>query len=272
MSEYQSFYEMVKKWTINDYRTQKVKSEVIVDMLISDFIEEMVSYGVKNDNVRLIAKEFPIERISQAENEHQYASVDYLLSDMSNNVYLTELKTTTDSFDIVQLLNMLGVCKRDICELRNPLEYAVLDYGIQKRFNDRGTKKYLYTMKKMIDYCKLERRDVSSFSDNKRSGDKQKIIAKKIIDDVFKKLESAKAKTKILYISLHKIEDKMENAQIPDGLQYKDFLLKPIILSDMIDDDDFIKKLSPEKQSAWKKTTDIIKDMLKPYSDWYNYI
>ena len=43
MNEYQAFYEMVKYWTMNDYRTQAIKSEVIIDMLISDFIEEMVT-------------------------------------------------------------------------------------------------------------------------------------------------------------------------------------------------------------------------------------
>ena len=111
MDKYKAFFDMVNKWTVNDYRTQKIKAEVIVDMLISNFVADIVSYKI-GVPTKLIAKEFPIERISQTESEHRYASVDYLLSDMKTNVYLTELKTTNDSFDGIQFLNMLGVCKR----------------------------------------------------------------------------------------------------------------------------------------------------------------
>ena len=46
MDKYQAFYEMVKKWTVSDYRTQAIKSEVIIEMLISDFIEQTSSAGL----------------------------------------------------------------------------------------------------------------------------------------------------------------------------------------------------------------------------------
>jgi hypothetical protein len=59
---------MVKDWTVSDYRTPKIKAEVIVDMLISEFIEEIVAYGVYGKEaytkkLKLIAKEFPISRV-----------------------------------------------------------------------------------------------------------------------------------------------------------------------------------------------------------------
>jgi hypothetical protein len=43
MCYYEAFYTMVKDWTVSDYRTPKIKAEVIVDMLISEFIEEIVA-------------------------------------------------------------------------------------------------------------------------------------------------------------------------------------------------------------------------------------
>ena len=39
MCYYEAFYTMVKDWTVSDYRTPKIKAEVIVDMLISEFID-----------------------------------------------------------------------------------------------------------------------------------------------------------------------------------------------------------------------------------------
>ena len=81
VNEFKSFYDKVKKWTVRDFRTQKIKAEVIVDMLISDYIEDIVSQSLGNDikDIKLIAKEFPIARIGQTPNEkegnRQYATV-----------------------------------------------------------------------------------------------------------------------------------------------------------------------------------------------------
>nr|MBO6295080.1 hypothetical protein [Schwartzia sp. (in: firmicutes)] len=63
MGENEAFFEMIKEWTVNDYYTQSIKSEVIIDTLISGFIEEMVAArfnNVKIGDVKLLAKEFPI--------------------------------------------------------------------------------------------------------------------------------------------------------------------------------------------------------------------
>ncbi len=37
------FFDMVKEWTVRDYQTQSIKSEVIIDMLIPGFIGEMIA-------------------------------------------------------------------------------------------------------------------------------------------------------------------------------------------------------------------------------------
>ena len=270
MDKYKAFFDMVNKWTVNDYRTQKIKAEVIVDMLISDFVADIVSYKI-GVPTKLIAKEFPIERISQTESEHRYASVDYLLSDMKTNVYLTELKTTNDSFDGIQFLNMLGVCKRGIGALRSPLEYATVDYGIKQRFDKRETKKYLYTIKNMVNCHESNQTDCSCFADKRQDAEE---IAKRMINEVFGELETSKPQPqiKILYISLNEISirDKVEKAKIPYDTMETDILLEPIIISDLIGDNNFFSVLRADKKSAWNLTGKILEELVKPYADWYS--
>ena len=103
-NKYLAFYDMVKKWTIKDFCTQGVKAEVIIDMLISEFIEELVYLwlqlrreSVKIENIQLLAKEFPIAThltingFTSLDN----AKVDYLVINHAKKyIYITELKTT----------------------------------------------------------------------------------------------------------------------------------------------------------------------------------
>ena len=42
MSDYKAFYEMVKKWMVKDYRTPHIMAEVTINMLISEFVPEML--------------------------------------------------------------------------------------------------------------------------------------------------------------------------------------------------------------------------------------
>lgn len=155
VNEFKSFYDMVKKWTVRDFRTQKIKAEVIVDMLISDYIEDIVSQSLGNDikDIKLIAKEFPIARIGQTPNEkegnRQYASVDFLISGKENDksvIYLVELKTSANSLDGLQLWNMLWTCYQESDSLYNRFQDVILNYGIDKNGNNLSTKKYQYTL------------------------------------------------------------------------------------------------------------------------------
>ena len=160
MDEYKTFYDMVRKWTVSDYRTQKIKAEVIVDMLISDYIEEIISQNFgKNKNIKLIAKEFPIARIGQASIEkegdtssnRQYASVDFLMSGNEfgkSTLYLVELKTYDGSVDGVQLWNMLWTCSQGGATLYNRFYDVIVNYGINDHGNDLSIKKYQYTLSK----------------------------------------------------------------------------------------------------------------------------
>ena len=76
MDKYQAFYEMVKKWTVSDYRTQGIKAEVILDMLLSKYLEEIVAVGLAYPcgSVKLLAKEIPLN----IKNQNLNARVDYL--------------------------------------------------------------------------------------------------------------------------------------------------------------------------------------------------
>ena len=114
-----SFYDLVKKWTVNDFHTPGIKAEVIIDMLISEFVPDIVSKflsekGKPEANLVLLAKEFPVKSISGDKSPYvlnqtnRNAKVDYLLADeRTETLYYAELKTTTDSFDDKQLIRMI---------------------------------------------------------------------------------------------------------------------------------------------------------------------
>lgn len=80
-------------------KTQGLKTEVIVDMLISDFIEEMVAANLENvdvNDVKLLAKEFPIRTNKRNKKKRLNAKVDFLVK-VKNDLYLIELKSTNAS-------------------------------------------------------------------------------------------------------------------------------------------------------------------------------
>lgn len=93
--KHDDFYELIKDWTISDFHTPGIKAEVIVDMLISDFIADLLQYHYKRYDVVLLTKEFPIKLY---EMNNRNAKVDYLVSIGDEKLILVELKTTNDSF------------------------------------------------------------------------------------------------------------------------------------------------------------------------------
>ena len=120
-----SFFDIVKKWTINDYKTPKIKAEVIIDMLISEFLAEAVGISELpgNGEAVLVTKEFPI-RGYKKKKDFEYISteinnspsVDYLIK-KGDVLYLTELKTDPHSFSEKQLIRMLIAKEHGINDL-----------------------------------------------------------------------------------------------------------------------------------------------------------
>lgn len=120
METYKAFFEMVKRWTVKDYKTPGLKAEVIIDMLISEFVEDILAAHLKDKaeqlgikvpvDVKLLMKEFPI-RTSQVDEESKdkrSARVDYLVL-VKNTFYLVELKTSNQSLDNNQKRRMQKV-------------------------------------------------------------------------------------------------------------------------------------------------------------------
>lgn len=117
-------YEKIAESIINDYYTANIKAEVILDMVLTPVISEILTViGQKNKDLgiegemRLLAKEFPMLKLSAKESEYNYrnCNVDYLMCD-EKSIYFVELKTTQKSLDPNQMkkyLNYLKDCKNE---------------------------------------------------------------------------------------------------------------------------------------------------------------
>lgn len=148
-----NFFENVKKWTVDDYNTPGIKAEVILDMLVSEFVEDLIRYHYKSKlgkdvEVTLLAKEYPI-RTSNA--NYLNAKVDYLVCINKEELLLVELKTTKDSYSNPQRGNMenavnCGVTDLikfyfDICNLKNGNTLDCKKYKFsRKKFNENLSK------------------------------------------------------------------------------------------------------------------------------------
>lgn len=229
VNEFKSFYDMVKRWTVRDFRTQKIKAEVIVDMLISDYIKDIVSQSLGND-IKLIAKEFPIARIGQTPNEkegnRQYASVDFLMSGKENDksvIYLVELKTSANSLDGLQLWNMLWTCYQESDSLYNRFQDVILNYGIDKNGNNLSTKKYQYTLSRYAQDHKLKecatgiqhfgkKRPQKARTESQRIKKEQNMVAEDILNNMKKTFTNAKLQ--IVYVYIRPTDDNGKKVEI----------------------------------------------------------
>lgn len=108
-----NFYDMVKNWTISDYKTPGIKAEVVLDMLISEFIETLLSFKFETYEVTLLTKEFPIDIGKGNLN----AKVDYLVCVDRTKLVMVELKTTNESYDELQEERMQENAKKSASEL-----------------------------------------------------------------------------------------------------------------------------------------------------------
>ena len=309
MDKYEAFYEMVKKWTVSDYRTQKIKAEVIVDMLISDYIEEIMSQSLGKD-IKLIAKEFPIARIGQAsiENEsvassnRQYASVDFLMSGNESGkptLYLVELKTSDDSMDGVQLWNMLWTCEQGSESLYNRFYDIIINYGVNDNGNDLSTKKYQYTLSKYaVNYNLRECGGrLQAFGDERPGGadyrikEEQAKVASAILSNL--KTLFVSADLKIVYIGLNNKTDftdiakkALQKRSIKEKITKDNTVIRLGGTSKEIQENLFsfiagknIKQLmltnfipSEEKTNEWKLIRDILVELQQePWGDkWFD--
>ena len=149
--------EMITKWLVRDYCTPGIKAEVIIDMLISEFVEEIVCAGLQLmeqeteiDKVQLILKEFPIQ-IDIKDNRNFKA--DYIVADHKNKImYLVEFKSADGSCSQKQKTRYDEVEEREnnFGEYLKFAQKLVKDYGkeyVQPRSATqmKGSRKYFFT-------------------------------------------------------------------------------------------------------------------------------
>lgn len=146
MAEENIIEKNIAKWLCFDHFCPSVKAEVIWDMLLSEFITDIMAFSYrvfdeceyKRENFHLLAKEFPVQT---NDNDLQSAKADYLVAldrQDEHKIILVELKTTSGSVNDEQLKryckqskdNIFGFYKKIInkyvtagCYEKNPLEW-----------------------------------------------------------------------------------------------------------------------------------------------------
>ncbi len=114
MSVEESILNIITASVNNDYYTAGIKTEVVIDTLITPvitcLIKEMLEKNDKKDEVGdllYITKEFPMLKkdVFNEDGKGDYSNnkADFLLKD-KNNIYLVELKTSIDSIDEDQIV------------------------------------------------------------------------------------------------------------------------------------------------------------------------
>ena len=237
-NKYETFYNLIKFWTLNDFCTPNIKAEVIFDMLLSPFITDIVKEGM-NSNGRfvLLAKEFPLK----VYENNKGPKVDYLLMDDStNDLYLVELKTDNNSFNKKQYSIYLETQKNsdigeNFCRIikDNTQERYYENFGLVT--NVKGSNKYIRMLKQM-----------AKILDGRISGN----IAALSKDELAEAIrEFLKGQTiHIVYVSINEIKVRNKPCEeLYEGIKN--------IHLDNIE----MYKNNPEKRSLWDLVHSIIK-------------
>lgn len=315
MCEYDAFYEMVKKWMVKDYRTPHIMSEVTINMLISEFIPEMLLYRLDGDKKRmyLFGKEMPIPTVSLYNQDkitdkqykikwHEYASADYILAD-DENVYLVELKTTNPSIRGVQLLNMLWACEQGSKSLYYRWHDLIIHRYLHssKKEDKLYALKYLHNVKEMYEFAHAYQScpyDLNS----RRTEDVEGAMEDTWKEILYSNSNNTDTPMKIVYISLHnvdyekdiknklgegiskiytKLKRQAKGGQVPTKLLAflkshnklaDNYVLSdnPIILSQLVEEDDFTKFVSDYgKALQWEKVRPILSELAKKPEQWF---
>ena len=245
----EGFYNMVKKWTVSDYCTPGIKAEVILDMLISDFIEELIQCHYSEPehgtySVTLLAKEFPIRT---SDKNLRNAKVDYLIdinSAEEEKLVLVELKSTNESFDIKQMKRMKDAAKEDAKELinfYNDIYDKLVNHG---KGNKLDRIKYQYSYNHFPENWKI---DMSNGKRIIRQSD----------------LRQDTSKSDILYIFLTDNESLTEKGLLPE---------QRLILAEYCKDGGKLEKFekllkSTERVQLWKFVGDILKTCMEKWNE-----
>ena len=173
-----NFYDTVKYWTISDYKTPGIKAEVILDMLISEFITEMLWFRFNADEAALLTKELPID----IKKGNLNAKVDYLACVDRKKLLLIELKTDKDSYNDPQRDRMENAKESGVEELLKFYKKIATLKTLKSPTED----KYIYSLKmfeRNLEKCGLREKDLSEvdilyilLTDNEEITDKKIVL------------------------------------------------------------------------------------------------
>lgn len=195
-SEHETFYNLIKFWTLNDFCTPSIKAEVIFDMLLSPFITDIVKVGKKIDGpLILLAKEFPLKLYQ----DNKGPKIDYLLMDDStDDLYIVELKTDNKSFNTKQYNNYTNVQTGK--NIGDNFYKIIKDNTLDKYYknfktakNVKGSNKYIKMLYQIASI--LEDKlpvDVSHLSKNELAKEIQDYLNKQNVHIVYLSIEEIK--------------------------------------------------------------------------------
>lgn len=237
------FYLMIKHWMVSDHYNPTIRSEMIWDMLLSDFVCDMMrkEYDKKDEGKEIImlAKEFPYSKkpYKPGGKDLKGPKVDYLVG-IDNTLYFVELKTDLGSFNKTQrdaylkYVNHIDGDGFSVSDLWNRYMEIVEKAGEGKNYYEHsGSEKYRYQLDKMKEVCGKKGVDDTSF-----------------LEDQKKKYE----RIRLTYITFDKIpgHDEIDQIVIRDGDEDN---LKIFKLENEEDD---------EKRQRWFLVMDIIKEAM----------
>ncbi len=228
------FYTMVSHWTLKDHFNPGIKAEVIWDMLLSEYIPEIVSYCEEPEKegcegYRILAKEFPL-RAGNKKDSLANAKADYLVEG-PDFLYLVELKTTGSSFDNEQFQRYCSYLEKNGAGEMWDFYLRVIDENIKtsyfegKRREDYSREKYL-THVKYQEQVKgiLGREDFDPGNSSPGQTDRTQNgtgfkSKKEFMEELRNCAEKKKKKpVKLLYLMLSLKEGGEQDTDLPKGL------------------------------------------------------
>ncbi len=254
---YEGFYEMVRRWVVFDHYNPTVRGEMIWDMLLSDFVCDLMRTKYDPDGtageVVLLAKEFPYSKNPYRRDDNEALSgpkVDYLVG-IDDVLYFVELKTTPGSYDKEQYeayMRYVNSDSRDgfsVEDLWDRYIEIAQKAGSGKKYHEyAGSKKYRFQLDKMKEACGRKEADDSRFLDE--------------LKDRYKSI-------KLAYITFEKIPGLDEKCQIilykrdgSDACKIRGF-----DAGDAAGDAAGDKEKAGKKQQRWSMVLDIIKEAME---------
>lgn len=282
-----AFEEMVKKWVVKDHFNPSIKAEVIWDMLLSEFITEIVAFGLggdlnteqssdvsKKDDIFLLAKEFPICSGIKINGKKTLlsAKIDYLLltrpESEKTQIIMVELKTSNDSFSKTQRDRYVSYLKKENNEKIENFwnHYAnVISKYVNKKCYDESPLKLKNSSKYVMQIIDIEKILKDKFSDADTIGDiKKKDVKNKDIKDHndkiinFLKGKYKEADFKLVYLSLENLpQEWMGTYSNEDGQ------IVNIALRNIIHNETFEEFLDDNKRCSWKIVSQIIEQVVE---------